>query len=105
MLPIPVLDDESFQEIVEQARSMIPRLAPDWTDFNHHDPGITFLELFAFLKESQQYHLDQIGPRNRQKYLKLLGMERLHRPHRGGDRRGGGRAPRGGAAAGGGDPL
>lgn len=79
MLPIPVLDDESFQEIVEQARSMIPRLAPDWTDFNHHDPGITFLELFAFLKESQQYHLDQIGPRNRQKYLKLLGMERLHR--------------------------
>ena len=73
MLPIPILDDERFQEISEQARSMIPRLAPDWTDFNHHDPGITFLELFAFLKESQQYHLDQIGPRNQQKYLKLLG--------------------------------
>ena len=67
MLPIPVLDDEGFQEIWEQARSMIPRLAPEWTDFNQHDPGITFLELFAFLKESQQYHLDQIGPRNLQK--------------------------------------
>ena len=79
MLPIPILDDERFQEIAEQARSMIPRLAPDWTDFNHHDPGITFLELFAFLKESQQYHLDQIGPRNRQKYLKLLGVARQHR--------------------------
>lgn len=79
MLPIPVLDDERFQEIAEQARSMIPRLAPDWTDFNSHDPGITFLELFAFLKESQQYHLDQIGPRKRQKYLKLLGIARQHR--------------------------
>ena len=79
MLPIPVLDDERFQEIWEQARSMIPRLAPEWTDFNQHDPGITFLELFAFLKESQQYHLDQIGPRNRQKYLKLLGITRQHR--------------------------
>lgn len=79
MLPIPVLDDEGFQEIWEQARSMIPRLAPEWTDFNQHDPGITFLELFAFLKESQQYHLDQIGPRNLQKYLKLLGMTRQHR--------------------------
>lgn len=79
MLPIPVLDDEGFEEIWEQARSMIPRLAPEWTDFNQHDPGITFLELFAFLKESQQYHLDQIGPRNRQKYLKLLGMTRQHR--------------------------
>ncbi len=79
MLPIPVLDDEGFREIAEQARSMIPRLCPGWTDFNYHDPGITFLELFAFLKESQQYHLDQIGPRNRQKYLKLLGMVRQHR--------------------------
>ena len=79
MLPIPSLDDERFEEIFQQARSMIPRLAPDWTDFNYHDPGITFLELFAFLKESQQYHLDQIGPRNRQKYLKLLGMRREHR--------------------------
>ena len=79
MLPIPILDDERFEEIAEQARSMIPRLAPDWTDFNYHDPGITFLELFAFLKESQQYHLDQIGPRNRQKYLKLLGMDRQRR--------------------------
>ena len=74
MLPIPALDDETFRQIVEEARSMIPRLYPQWTDFNYHDPGITFLELFAFLKESQQYHLDQIGPRSRQKYLKLLGM-------------------------------
>ena len=79
MLPIPILDDQRFEEIAAEARSMIPRLAPDWTDFNHHDPGITFLELFAFLKESQQYHLDQIGPRNLQKYLKLLGMARQHR--------------------------
>ncbi|MEG1917398.1 MAG: baseplate J/gp47 family protein [Oscillospiraceae bacterium] len=79
MLPIPSLDDERFREIVENARRMIPRFYPEWTDFNYHDPGITFLELFAFLKESQQYHLDQIGPRNRQKYLKLLGMEQAHR--------------------------
>lgn len=79
MLPIPELDDERFRQIAEQARSMIPRLCPGWTDHNDHDPGITFLELFAFLKESQQYHLDQIGPRNRQKFLKLLGGVRQER--------------------------
>lgn len=79
MLPIPVLDDEYFSEIVKNARNMIPRLYPGWTDYNSHDPGITFLELFAFLKESQQYHLDQIGPKNRRKYLKLLGMTPLPR--------------------------
>lgn len=74
MLPIPYLDDEGFAQIVEQAKGMIPRFSPDWTDFNHHDPGITLIELFAFMKESQQYHLDQIGPRNRLKFLKLLGQ-------------------------------
>jgi hypothetical protein len=79
MLPIPTLDDERFHEIAENARNMIPTLAPDWTDFNYHDPGITFLELFAFLKESQQYHLDQIGPAQRGKYLKLLGLCRRRR--------------------------
>jgi len=79
MLPIPSLDDERFREIAENARNMIPMLCPDWTDFNYHDPGITFLELFAFLKESQQYHLDQIGPAQRSKYLKLLGMTRRRR--------------------------
>ena len=79
MLPIPTLDDERFHEIAENARNMIPTLNPDWTDFNEHDPGITFLELFAFLKESQQYHLDQIGPAQRGKYLKLLGLRRRRR--------------------------
>lgn len=79
MLPIPTLDDERFREIAENARNMIPMLYPDWTDFNYHDPGITFLELFAFLKESQQYHLDQIGPAQRSKYLKLLGLQRRRR--------------------------
>ena len=49
MLPIPILVDQRLEEIAAEARSLIPRLAPDWTDFNHHDPGITFLELFAFL--------------------------------------------------------
>lgn len=37
MLPIPVLDDETFEEIASQAKSMIPRFCPDWTDFNEHD--------------------------------------------------------------------
>jgi hypothetical protein len=29
---------------------------PDWTDFNRSDPGITLVELFAFLGESLVYH-------------------------------------------------
>ena len=29
--------------------------APDWTDFNESDPGITLLQLFEFLTESLLY--------------------------------------------------
>lgn len=74
MLPDIRLDDEDFDEILEKARKMIPGLSSDWTDFNYHDPGITFLELFAWMKEMQQYHMDQISFRHRIKYWKLLGI-------------------------------
>lgn len=74
MLPMISLDDQLFAEIVENARKCIPKYYPQWTDFNAHDPGITFIELFAWLKELQQFHLDQIGPQNRLKFLKLFGL-------------------------------
>ena len=75
MLPILSLDDEQFNEIVEKARKMIPNLSPDWTDYNYHDPGITIMELLAWLKEIQQFHMDQIGPLHVKKYLMLLGEQ------------------------------
>lgn len=75
MLPVKSLDDQLFEEIVENARKRISKYYPQWTDFNAHDPGITFIELFAWLKELQQFHLDQIGPRNRMKFLKLFGLK------------------------------
>jgi hypothetical protein len=36
-------------------------LAPDWTDANTHDPGVTLLELHAFLAESALYRLSARG--------------------------------------------
>jgi hypothetical protein len=44
-LPIPDLDDKTFEELVEEAKKLIPLYAPEWTDHNLHDPGITFIEL------------------------------------------------------------
>lgn len=45
------LDDKRWSTIVEEARLLIPSFSRDWTDHNVHDPGITFLELFAWLEE------------------------------------------------------
>lgn len=72
MLSIFCLDEEQFEEIFEKARKLIPSIYPEWTDFNEHDPGITLLQLLSWLKETQQYHMDQIGMKNYLKYLKLL---------------------------------
>ncbi len=76
MLPVINLDDENYSEIFERARSMIAGIYPEWTDYNEHDPGITFLQLMAWMKEMQQFHLDQIGGTHLEMYLKILGMNR-----------------------------
>ncbi len=77
-LPIPNLDDKTFDSIVEEARSLIPRFAPDWTDHNVHDPGITFIELFAWLAEMQIYHANRVTDKNYKKFLKLVGLYPLY---------------------------
>ena len=76
MLPDINLDNEVFDDILENARNSIVSTYPEWTDFNYHDPGMTMLEMFAWLKEIQQYYLNKIGPANISKYLKLLGVQR-----------------------------
>lgn len=74
MLPEIRLDQENFEEIVEEGRSMISAIYPQWTDYNYSDPGITILEMFAWLKEMQQFSMDQVTDAQRMKFLKLLGQ-------------------------------
>ncbi len=73
-LPLPQLDNRTFDQLMEEARKLIPRYAPEWTDHNIHDPGITFIELFAWLTEIQRYYLDRVRDENYLKFLKLLGI-------------------------------
>ena len=71
-LPIPDLDDKNFDDMVEEARILISRYAPKWTDHNVHDPGITFIELFAWLAEMQIYQMNRVTDNNCKKFLKLV---------------------------------
>lgn len=83
MLPDIHLDQNTFEELMEKAKSRIAGCYPRWTDFNYHDPGITLAELFAWLEEIQQYELNHIGDAHRRQYLKLLGESARHsRPAR-----------------------
>ena len=75
MIRLPNLDDQNYTDIVEAAKRRIPVIFPEWTDFNEHDPGITVLEVFAWLKEMQQYYLNRITDRSREDMLRLIGVE------------------------------
>src|SRR5689334_8082347 len=70
----PVLDSRSYQDLIDEALARIPIHNPEWTNFNQSDPGVTLLELFAFLTESLLYRANQIPERNRLAFLSLLGI-------------------------------
>jgi hypothetical protein len=70
----PPLDSRTYQELVDDALARIPVHNPDWTNFNQSDPGVTIVEVFAFLTENLLYRANQIPERNRRKFLSLLGV-------------------------------
>jgi hypothetical protein len=73
-LQLPRLDDRDFRAIADEAIARIPSHTPEWTTWNEADPGVTLLELFAFMAESLLYRADRIPERNRLKFLQLLGV-------------------------------
>src|SRR6476619_1139126 len=73
------LDDRKFQDIVDEAKKRINASCPEWTDHNVSDPGITLVELFAWMTEMTLYRLNQVPEKNYIKFLELLGFK-LHEP-------------------------
>src|SRR2546422_2735397 len=73
-LQIPILDDRRYQQLLDEALARIPVYTPEWTNFNRSDPGVTLIEVFAFLTENLLYRANQIPERNRRKFLSLLGV-------------------------------
>ncbi|MEI2612460.1 MAG: hypothetical protein V9G20_27790 [Candidatus Promineifilaceae bacterium] len=72
-LPLPNLDTRRWADLVEEGRALIPRYAPRWTDHNIHDPGITLLEMLAWLVEQDIYRVNRVPDRHRLKFLGLVG--------------------------------
>jgi hypothetical protein len=70
----PNLFQRRFQDLVEIGRARLPSLAPDWTDHNAHDPGITLMELLAWTAEAQLYSLATLRRDERRAYAALLGL-------------------------------
>lgn len=78
-LPTPKLDDRRFQDIVDEAKRLIPRYCPEWTDHNVSDPGVTLIELFAWMTDMLLYRVNQVPDKLYINFLDLIGV-RLEPP-------------------------
>ncbi|MCA9562485.1 MAG: putative baseplate assembly protein [Myxococcales bacterium] len=74
MIPVPNLDDRRYRDIVNEAISLIPKYCPDWTNHNPADPGVTLIELFAWMTEMIIYRLNRVGEKNYLAFLNLVGI-------------------------------
>ena len=75
-LDLPNLDDRTWQVLVDQAKALVSQYAPEWTDLGLSDPGITLIEMFAWLVEGMIYRLNRVPDKNYIAFLNLLGITR-----------------------------
>ncbi|MER7079890.1 putative baseplate assembly protein [Saccharopolyspora kobensis] len=73
-LPMPNLDDRRFQDLVDEAKRHVQRRAPEWTDHNVSDPGVTLIETFAHMVDQLVYRLNRVPEKNYLAFLELLGI-------------------------------
>jgi hypothetical protein len=74
MIEVPNLDTIDFDALVDEGRRLIPRYAPDWTDHNLHDPGMTLLDLLAWFVDQQVYRIGFVGDAHIAAFAALLGV-------------------------------
>jgi len=68
----PSIDDRNFDDLVREGLSLLPVYAPEWTDHNPSDPGITLVELLAYFSDILLYRLGRITPAAKLQFLRLL---------------------------------
>jgi predicted phage baseplate assembly protein len=73
-LPSPQLDDRTFQNIVDDVKRQIGSRCPEWTDHNVSDPGVTLIELFAWMTDMTLFRLNQVPEKNYIKFLEMIGV-------------------------------
>lgn len=74
MLKPERLNDQTFDEIVDSAVKSIARFDTEWNNLQAADPGMTLVDLFAWLKAIQHEYMSVILPESQRRFLELLGI-------------------------------
>ncbi|HET6703490.1 MAG TPA: putative baseplate assembly protein, partial [Amycolatopsis sp.] len=73
-MPMPNLDDRRFQDLVDEAKYLVQRNCPEWTDHNVSDPGVTLIETFAQMVDQLLYRLNRVPELHYLRLLDLIGV-------------------------------
>lgn len=71
-IPLPNLDDRTYTDLVAEAQALIPHVQPEWTNHNPSDPGITLVQLLAWLAEMALFQVNIVTDRHTEAFLELL---------------------------------
>ena len=76
MIPLDNMNIKDSQTLLHEALQKITLQYHDlWTDFDIHDPGVTFLELLCYLKQNQQQSMEKIDDKTILQFARILHIE------------------------------
>lgn len=75
-LTIPNLDRYDFETLKQEAMAKLPAYSSRWTEYNASDPGVTMLELLAWMGDINSYRLNHLGAEHYLAFLSLLNAEK-----------------------------
>lgn len=76
MIELKKLNDQKYEDIVEEAKKYVSVFSDEWNNIQEYDPGVTLIELFAWLKLSQNDYINQISNLSYILFLSLIGIKR-----------------------------
>lgn len=71
----PPIDSRTYRELLAEATARISVHNPEWLNFTDSDPGMTLLQLWAFMSENLLYQASLIPDRVRLTFFELLGID------------------------------
>ena len=74
-IPVPKLDNRRFDALVRDSLALVQARCPEWKELNAGDPGVTLIEVFAFLTENLIYRLNRVPEKLYVALLNLVGAQ------------------------------
>jgi predicted phage baseplate assembly protein len=70
-----MLDDRRYEDLLSEAHTLVRQKCPLWTDAKAADPGITLIELFAWMTDMLSYRINRLPEKAHVALLNLLDVQ------------------------------